>query len=90
MAKKAKRFAEGGFTITPNQPQANTYPFPATNTGAGVSTDSTTPGVNQTFNIQPTASAQQPSTTPAYKKGGKVSSASKRADGCAIRGKTRA
>ena len=25
-----------------------------------------------------------------YKKGGKVSSASKRADGCAIRGKTRA
>jgi hypothetical protein len=26
----------------------------------------------------------------AYKKGGKVSSASKRADGCAIRGKTRA
>ena len=28
--------------------------------------------------------------TPGMKKGGKVSSASKRADGCAIRGKTRA
>jgi hypothetical protein len=28
--------------------------------------------------------------TKAYKKGGKVSSASKRADGCCIRGKTRA
>lgn len=28
--------------------------------------------------------------TPVMKKGGKVSSASKRADGCAIRGKTRA
>jgi hypothetical protein len=28
--------------------------------------------------------------TPTMKKGGKVSSASKRADGCAIRGKTRA
>jgi hypothetical protein len=28
--------------------------------------------------------------TPEFKKGGKVSSASKRADGCAIRGKTRA
>ena len=25
-----------------------------------------------------------------YKKGGKISSASKRADGCAVRGKTRA
>lgn len=29
-------------------------------------------------------------TAPAFKKGGKVSSASKRADGCAVRGKTRA
>ena len=28
--------------------------------------------------------------TPTMKKGGKISSASKRADGCAIRGKTRA
>jgi Ni/Co efflux regulator RcnB len=30
------------------------------------------------------------SKSPAYKKGGTVSSASRRADGCAIRGKTRA
>jgi hypothetical protein len=34
--------------------------------------------------------AQMEAQAPAMKKGGKVSSASKRADGCAIRGKTRA
>jgi hypothetical protein len=34
--------------------------------------------------------AQMEAQVPAMKKGGKVSSASKRADGCAIRGKTRA
>ena len=34
--------------------------------------------------------AQMESQAPAMKKGGKVSSASKRADGCCIRGKTRA
>jgi hypothetical protein len=34
--------------------------------------------------------AQKEAQAPAMKKGGKVSSASKRADGCAIRGKTKA
>jgi hypothetical protein len=34
--------------------------------------------------------AQMEAQAPGMKKGGKVSSASKRADGCAIRGKTRA
>jgi hypothetical protein len=34
--------------------------------------------------------AEMEAKTPAMKKGGKVSSASKRADGCAIRGKTKA
>ena len=82
MAKKAKRFADGGLAIAPTGSDSSTYPFPSTNTGGGVSANSAMPGVNQTFNIQPTA--------PTYKKGGKVSSASKRADGRAIRGKTRA
>jgi hypothetical protein len=36
------------------------------------------------------AQAQTEAQTPTMKKGGKVSSASKRADGCCIRGKTRA
>jgi hypothetical protein len=36
------------------------------------------------------AQAEMEAKAPAMKKGGKVSSASKRADGCAIRGKTRA
>jgi hypothetical protein len=77
-----------------------TYPFTDTSTPNDFSK-----GVNQTFNIQPTASAAgqpqaQPQTqqTAPFKKGGKVkkmsaggsaSSASKRGDGCAQRGKTR-
>ena len=36
------------------------------------------------------ALGQPGSSTTFFKKGGKVSSASKRADGCAVRGKTRA
>jgi hypothetical protein len=47
-------------------------------------------GVNQTFNMQPQATAQPAATTGAtFKNGGKVGSASKRADGIAMRGKTR-
>jgi hypothetical protein len=95
MKKKVKRYQDGGITI--NQPApapelpglagygggTNTYPFQSNSSG---STDSGS-GVNQTFNIQPTASAGEPVQ---MKRGGKVSSASKRADGCALRGKTRA
>ncbi len=93
--KKAKRYQEGGVTI--NQQAApqplpglagygtptNTYPFQSSTPSA---TD-TGSGLNQTFNIQPSAQAGQPQQ---MKRGGKVKSASQRADGCAIRGKTRA
>lgn len=43
-----------------------------------------------TGNIGSRTMLDEGETAPAFKKGGKVSSASKRADGCAIRGKTRA
>jgi hypothetical protein len=95
MKKKVKRYQEGGITI--NQPApapelpglsgygsgTNTYPFQSSSSGSADSGS----GVNQTFNIQPTASAGEPTQ---MKRGGKVSAASKRADGCALRGKTRA
>jgi hypothetical protein len=95
MKKKVKRYQDGGITI--NQPApapelpglggygsgTNTYPFQSNSSG---SSDAGS-GVNQTFNIQPTASAGEPVQ---MKRGGKVSAASKRADGCALRGKTRA
>lgn len=92
MAKKLKKYADGGILITPQTSSNPTYPFPSNGTSM-----SSTPasgldsGVNQTFNIQPTASAAgQPQAQAPFKKGGKVSAASKRADGCAVRGKTRA
>jgi hypothetical protein len=97
MKKKVKRYQEGGVTI--NQQAApmelpglagygaatNTYPFQSS--GSTPSATDTGSGVNQTFNIQPSAQAGQPQQ---MKRGGKVNSASRRADGCAIRGKTRA
>jgi hypothetical protein len=99
MKKKVKRYQEGGITINQQAPtpmelpglagygaSTNTYPFQSS--GASSSTTDTGSGVNQTFNIQPSAQAGQPATT--MKRGGKVSSASRRGDGCAIRGKTRA
>ena len=79
-----KRYNDGGITQQP------TYPFgtnvqataPADMSGAG--------GVNQTFNMQPQATAQPAAPTGApFKKGGKVSGYRKVADGCASRGKTR-
>ena len=87
---KTKRYNDGGMTGATQQP---TYPF-GTNVQAVAPADQSAGGVNQTFNMQPQANAgapnpqQQPMQT--FKKGGKVSSASSRADGCAIRGKTRA
>jgi hypothetical protein len=81
------KYADGGMTQQP------TYPFYGNQPQAGGANG----GTNQTFNIQPQATAgapdqqQQPmQQQQTFKKGGKVSSASKRADGCAIRGKTRA
>ena len=98
MKKKVKRYQEGGVTINQQAPApmelpglagygapTNTYPFQSS--GSAPSATDTGSGVNQTFNIQPSAQAGQPQ---GMKRGGKVSSASKRADGCAIRGKTRA
>jgi hypothetical protein len=83
---KVKKYADGGMTQQP------TYPFYGNQPQAGGQNG----GTNQTFNMQPQANAapnpQQPMQQPmqAFKKGGKVSSASKRADGIAVRGKTRA
>jgi hypothetical protein len=90
------KYADGGMTQQP------TYPFYGNTPQAGGQNG----GMNQTFNMQPQAnvdSSQQPQQR--FKKGGKVSaskmgsvkvakpkmsSASSRADGIAIRGKTRA
>jgi hypothetical protein len=82
-----KRYNDGGITQQP------TYPF-GTNAPAATTTSdgSSMGGVNQTFNMQPQATAQPATPATTFKKGGKVSrsSASKRADGIAIRGRTRA
>ena len=77
---RVKRYADGG-NVAAHQP---TYPFSGNQPVA--STTEPSAGMNQTFNIQPSVSAGQPTQ---MKKGGKVSSASKRADGCATKGKTR-
>lgn len=84
---KKKRYNDGGIAGATQQP---TYPF-GTNVQAAAPADQSASGVNQTFNMQPQATAQ-PATPPAsftFKKGGKVASASKRGDGIAQRGKTR-
>jgi hypothetical protein len=98
MKKKIKRYQDGGMTYLDSMPQApsatsgyfgntsSSYPFQSSGVAASSPTTDAGSGVNQTFNIQPTAQAGQPQ---GMKRGGKVS-ASKRADGCAIRGKTRA
>lgn len=73
-----KRYADGG-NVSTQQP---TYPF----YGNTQQPATTQPGVAQTFNIQPQATD---TAQVKMKKGGKVSSASKRADGIASKGKTR-
>jgi hypothetical protein len=80
MAKS--KYADGGMTQQP------TYPFYGNAPQAGGQNG----GMNQTFNMQPQANAGDPNQQQQqrFKKGGKVSSASARADGCAVRGKTRA
>jgi hypothetical protein len=78
-----KRYNDGGITQQP------TYPFgtnvqataPADTSGAG--------GVNQTFNMQPQATAQPAAPAATFKKGGKVGGYRTAADGCASRGKTK-
>jgi hypothetical protein len=84
---RVKKYADGGTVGMTQQP---TYPFYGNQPQAGGQNG----GTNQTFNMQPQANAapnpQQQPMQQTFKNGGKVSSASKRADGCAIRGKTRA
>lgn len=82
---KTKRYNDGGVTQQP------TYPF-GTNVQPTTTASGTEGmgGVNQTFNMQPQATAQPAASTgTTFKKGGKVASASKRGDGIAQRGKTR-
>ena len=67
---------------------ASSYPFQSSGSSPSATDTGSGSGVNQTFNIQPSAQSGQPATT--MKRGGKVKSASSRGDGCAIRGKTRA
>jgi len=95
--KKTKRFAEGGITIN-QQPAEQTQLAGLAGYGSGENSlyptrsgESAGAGsqTTQTFNMQPQANAS-PMETTTMKRGGKVSSASKRGDGCAIRGKTRA
>lgn len=84
---KKKRFNDGGITQQP------TYPFGTNVQPVTTSGSESMGGVNQTFNMQPQATAQPAApAAPVFKKGGKVSrsSASKRADGIAKRGLTRA
>lgn len=77
---RVKRYADGG-DISAQQP---TYPFYGNQPSPATTQPSS--GVSQTFNIQPGMAPEGM----AFKKGGKVKTASQRADGCAIRGKTRA
>lgn len=85
-SRRAKKYALGGEIDAPQQP---TYPFSLNQTPGGGG-DSGAGGVNQTFNIQPQAMNEPPgSGGTIFKKGGKVISASRRADGIAVRGKTR-
>jgi hypothetical protein len=88
MAKKPKQFNDGGVIGNAN------YPFgqgqapssaPAPNTGLG----NTSPLVQVNTPGAEVAETVEPAKPFGMKKGGMVSSASKRADGCAQRGKTR-
>jgi len=65
------------------------FPGPNRTPGGRVTTDTMSP-TSKGFSNQISALSGMLRGTPTFKKGGKVSSASKRADGIAIRGKTRA
>jgi hypothetical protein len=82
MKKKAKKYAEGGLAGLADT--ANALMSDVDNMANTINYGSSAPGVsNQPLGIGSMGT---------FKKGGKVkmSSASKRADGCAVRGKTRA
>ena len=80
-----KRYNDGGVTQQPKYALGTNAPA-ATTTSDGSSMG----GVNQTFNMQPQATAQPSAPTGAtFKKGGKVGGYRTAADGCASRGKTK-
>ena len=86
MAKggRVKRYNDGGITQQPTYPFGTNVPA-TTMTSDGFSMG----GVNQTFNMQPQATAQPAAPTSVFKKGGKVSGYRSTADGIAKRGKTK-
>jgi hypothetical protein len=79
MKKKAKKYAEGGLAGLADT--ANALMGDVDNMANTINYGSTTP----TAGAEPLGF----NAVAGYKKGGSVSSASKRADGCAIRGKTK-
>ena len=78
-----KRYNDGGITQQP------TYPFGTNVQATALADTSGAGGVNQTFNMQPQATAQPAAPATTFKKGGKVSGYRTAADGCASRGKTK-
>ena len=78
---KAKRFADGGITAP------NTYPFANQNIPAAA--PDTSIKVGATTEPLETVADTGGGPTPTFKKGGMVSRASKRADGCATKGRTK-
>ena len=82
-----KRYNDGGMAGVTQQP---TYPFGTNAPAATMASDgSSMGGVNQTFNMQPQATAQPAAPATTFKKGGKVGGYRTAADGCASRGKTK-
>lgn len=87
--KRTKKFAVGGPTGNGDYvPNLGAYQI---SSGPTVAETNTMPPPNSsTINVGGGDALGNQFPRLGYKKGGKVSSASKRADGCAIRGKTRA
>jgi hypothetical protein len=80
-----RRYADGGMTPVAGMP---TSAFDQVNPGYGGSSGLNNNAPLVAITNAPVGGPGEPA--PMMRKGGKVSSASKRADGCAIRGKTRA
>jgi len=79
---KTKKFADGG-AVAPN-----TYPFANTNAAPPATATDTSVKVGATPEpLGGVMGAEEP--VAMFKKGGMVSKASKRADGCATKGKTK-
>jgi hypothetical protein len=88
----SKKYAYGGdvFSGQNENTPPNTYPFASQGLTAEPQPEpSVNVGNSQTQGVDPTQINSLPSYNAAFKKGGKVSSASKRGDGIASKGKTR-